>query len=349
MEAGATNASPSAFGWQFQVESGIYLMLLSLSKNQCLNIEGYEQDVEILRKNGSYLIAQAKSSKDYFEPFEQADKDGYSHKVKSHLRKGVKGLLASHEALSKKRAKVEEIIYISNFHKPFGHKGSRCWNECERRKYDELEPYEQQALKNVLEGVDCAVIDKLWVHSLPFEGCCDFETAHKWVLHYVRKLLRELGLSEVHAERYLEKIHTLCSYSTTDVKFKCHVEDFVWSAVAYGLEFDDSVFPKCFPAFDEIKTVEYIKEKYNSIIQSTTSRFSICNAVMSLFEGKEYNCESQKERVRRFMDEHYGMLDDIIPPNMEEEESVALKKYIMYQIITSRYILNKANSKFLRK
>ena len=191
-----------------------------LVKNQCLNIEGYEQDVEIKRKNGSYLIAQAKSSKNYYEPLEQADKDGYSNKVKSHLRKGVKGLLASHEALAKKREKVEEIIYISNFHKPFGHKGSRCWNGCERRKYDELEPYEQQALQNVLEGVDHAVIDKLWVHTLPFESGRDFETAHKWVLRYVRKLLHELGLSEIHAERYLEKIHTLCSYSTTDVKYE---------------------------------------------------------------------------------------------------------------------------------
>lgn len=55
------NASPSAYGWAFQVGAGIKLMLENVKEFTALKMEGKNDDIEITMPNGK-IYAQAKST-----------------------------------------------------------------------------------------------------------------------------------------------------------------------------------------------------------------------------------------------------------------------------------------------
>ena len=55
------NASASAFGWQFQINIAIYLMIKYFGKFKEMKIEGEKEDNEISLNNSRKIYAQAKS------------------------------------------------------------------------------------------------------------------------------------------------------------------------------------------------------------------------------------------------------------------------------------------------
>lgn len=57
----SSNATASAFGWEFQSNAAIMLMLKNIEKASRVKVEGESEDVEITFSNGKMLMAQAKS------------------------------------------------------------------------------------------------------------------------------------------------------------------------------------------------------------------------------------------------------------------------------------------------
>lgn len=59
------DASASSFGWDFQVNAGIFLFLKYISNAEDIKIESKCQDVEITLTDQRKVFAQAKSAQDY--------------------------------------------------------------------------------------------------------------------------------------------------------------------------------------------------------------------------------------------------------------------------------------------
>ena len=57
----STNASSSAFGWDFQSNAAIMLMLKNIDKATKVKVEGQTEDIEITFTNGKMLMSQVKS------------------------------------------------------------------------------------------------------------------------------------------------------------------------------------------------------------------------------------------------------------------------------------------------
>ena len=57
----SSNATASAFGWEFQSNAAIMLMLKNIESASKVKVEGETEDVEITFTNGRMLMAQAKS------------------------------------------------------------------------------------------------------------------------------------------------------------------------------------------------------------------------------------------------------------------------------------------------
>lgn len=55
------NASASAFGWDFQVNAAILLMLENIEKAEHIRVEGANEDIEITLNDKSKIYAQAKA------------------------------------------------------------------------------------------------------------------------------------------------------------------------------------------------------------------------------------------------------------------------------------------------
>lgn len=55
------NASPSAFGWDFQANAAILLMIENIKNADKVRVEGKNEDIEITLKDKSKIYSQAKS------------------------------------------------------------------------------------------------------------------------------------------------------------------------------------------------------------------------------------------------------------------------------------------------
>ena len=54
------NATPSAFGWDFQVNAAIIIMLDNIKEMTAIRLEG-DEDIEVNLDDGTSILAQAKS------------------------------------------------------------------------------------------------------------------------------------------------------------------------------------------------------------------------------------------------------------------------------------------------
>ena len=100
----SSNATASAFGWEFQSNAAIMLMLKNIEKASKVKVEGENEDVEITFSNGKMLMAQAKS---VMSP------DDVSFVI-SKLEAALKTLNKASEI-----ANVEQLIYVTNSPNPF--------------------------------------------------------------------------------------------------------------------------------------------------------------------------------------------------------------------------------------
>ena len=57
---GDRNASPSAFGWDFQVNAAILLMLENIREADKVRVEGADEDIEITLKDKTKIYFQVK-------------------------------------------------------------------------------------------------------------------------------------------------------------------------------------------------------------------------------------------------------------------------------------------------
>ena len=93
------NASPSAYGWAFQVGAGIKLMLENIEEFIALKIEGKDDDIELTFPDGK-IYAQAKSV------VEMGDQSSATAKLKNALE------TLSDDAVKDKKSL--KLIYITN-------------------------------------------------------------------------------------------------------------------------------------------------------------------------------------------------------------------------------------------
>ena len=103
----SSNASASAFGWDFQSNAAIMLMLKYIERAEKVKVEGKTQDIEITFSDGMILMSQAKSIMRV---------DDYQNVIRN-LKDGLKTL---NEAA--KLSGVEQLVYITNSPNPFNDK-----------------------------------------------------------------------------------------------------------------------------------------------------------------------------------------------------------------------------------
>lgn len=93
----SNDASASSFGWNFQSNAGIFLFLKYIKESKSIKIESKLQDIEIELNDGSRVLAQAKSSRDY--------------SIAKDKKEKFKDAIIS---LAKYQKEMNQMIYISN-------------------------------------------------------------------------------------------------------------------------------------------------------------------------------------------------------------------------------------------
>ena len=322
------SAIPVMFGFLFQANAAIVLMLENIKELKSIRLECNE-DIDIEFVDGSYLLAQAKS-------VVKASTD-FSH-VKANVNKALDSLSDGVQKVN-----VKEIVYITNSSNPFNDDVSRnmCYGPSVV-KYSELPLSTKELIDIYLSQLDHPLdVNLLNIRVIPFEGDDDRQR-YKIVLDAISDFLGDLGLGGCGYRKQLHEVWEGMlnrSGSKSNKEIKLGKKDIIWPVIVcvtgqgnldrdvlYCTGLDDSEF-------------EEINNRYREIIDYCSERFDLVAKVIS-----DFTTSGIKDRnaVSMFINEHWSeYTDEIEMDSIDEEIQSNLIKIIMYTILSKKYVINR--------
>ena len=175
-------ANATFFGFDFQVNAAIILMLENVKDFKTLRTEGNYEDIEIELNNGKYILAQAKS-------VEQASTD--FRNVRSKLKESLISLSEGNQKVN-----AEQLILITNSPNPLNEEQSRnLFLGTAHRSFNSLPQSSQELINKYLKEISQPLdVNKFMIQVLPFETDNERER-YKIVKQYVDEFIAELEIN----------------------------------------------------------------------------------------------------------------------------------------------------------
>lgn len=292
---GSSNASASNFGWDFQVNAGIVLMLRHIEDAQSIKIEGVKEDIEVTLSNNKKIYAQAKSS---FNPENPSN-------VLEKLRRALETLnKAAHEE------DAGALVYVVNFANVFndirtilafsgGYSDKNFRDlpdEC-KSKFDVL--YQKIGADFYKEDLSIIV--------LGFSG--DPPDRYRNVKSQVNEFLDSIGLGDCgYGQRALAiwqgmfKDNASSHFKTVGVTKK----QMIWPLIVWGCKVncEDALLLDCDDA-----EIDEIKARYESVINDATERFDFVAKVMGEYSSFDGGTAKGRERQKKFVHQKWSLFE----------------------------------------
>ncbi len=319
-------ASSTLFGFEFQTNAAIVLMLDNIKDMINIRLEGYE-DVEIGLNDGSSILAQAKSVVNGSTDFSN---------VLSNLKKAMKSLSDAYS----KCPSTKQLIYISNSANPLStsYEKQIFSGVSSRRSYDSLPEKSKKRIDTILSSIKGPFDkSKLLIQTFYFETD-DEKERNKYVVDYVIKdFITTIGINSV-TPAELHKIwyyDIFISGTKRDSLLKLTKNDVIWPVIVLAtnnMNFDDE-------NLDDSETEE-ITRLYKKIINICTERYEFLTKVLYAYNG--FDEGTPKERVELFINSHYKdylyLLNDI---TMNDDIKESLIRIILRNVLKKRLQINK--------
>ena len=129
------------FGFDFQINSAIVLMIESIKDLKAIRLEGNEEDIKLTLNDDSLVLAQAKAVREASWDFRN---------VRANINKALTTL-----SEQSKKKEVKQFIFITNSPNPFNDDGSRSvFYGHAHRKYSSLPPSAKKILQDYLSKIE---------------------------------------------------------------------------------------------------------------------------------------------------------------------------------------------------
>lgn len=176
------NASSVVFGFDFQVNAAIVLMLENIKNLQTLRLEGNNEDIELELINGDYILAQAKSVVNSSSDFRN---------VRNNLNKALHSL-----SDGAKKIKAEQLILITNSPNPLNDDESRpLFSEEAHREFSSLPESSQRIIRDFVDKIEQPLdLNKFMIQILPFETDNEIER-YKKVRNHVDEFVYDIKIN----------------------------------------------------------------------------------------------------------------------------------------------------------
>jgi hypothetical protein len=318
-------ATNTLFGFDFQVNAAIVIMLENIVDVDAIRMEGKE-DIEILLNDGRYILAQAKSVVRGSHDFTN---------VTTNLTKAMESLAEASRGLI-----IKELIYITNSANPFNIKSEKHIFEGRptHRSYNDLLPQSQKKIDGVISNLTVP-IDKsrLLIQTLPFETD-DKRERYKYVWSVIEELLNKIGNVSISKE-YLHK--TWCndifhSGTIDNQKIKLTKTDIIWPIIVMSTNQEN------YDNYDlDEAEVEEVAHLYSNIINTYTERYEFLTKVLHAFNDFIKDKEI-KDRIRIFVSEKYvDFLYIMDETNIDDHLKEIIIKIILTNILTKRFLIKR--------
>jgi len=318
------------FGFDFQVNAAIVLMLENIRDLSTLRLEGNYEDIEVVLNNNQYILAQAKAIVNSSSDF-------------SHVRQNLqKALLSLSEGCQK--VEVKQLILVTNSPNPLNDEATKgiFLGVPAHRKYSTLPPSSQELINKYIGEIDQPLdLDKFFIQTLPFETDEDVER-YKFVMQEINDFVGALGINiPGFGKRLLEVWHwdIFKNGCKKDASIQLTKKNIIWPIMVIATDVErcnDDFLNQFDPAlYDEIV------RRYKIIIDTCCERVEFFTKVLYDYKG----FQSNKKGANRFVDfientwKNYEYEFDADAIDSETQED--LIKVILYNIIYRRIAIDK--------
>lgn len=316
-----SNASASAFGWEFQSNAAIILMLDNIKEAEAVRVEGSTEDIEVYLSNGKVIYSQAKSA------INSDDNSNAIAKLKASLR-----TLNGASRLSN----VHKLVHITNLVDPFNDITSVPYFVGKTQlSFSDLPIVCKTIIHELIEQNQYSNIEEqnLEIHVLPFHG--DGENRYKFIKTAVYEFLDLVGLPNNGLGPKILLIWQnlfFANASQQDLNIRITKKDLVWPVVVTICENDqDADFLN---EYDDGE-IDEIKSKYSLVINSSSECFEFTTKV--IYDYSNFTCPMQKEKINSFINTNWNnYIDDFIIDGVDSITREAVIKLIIHKILMKR-------------
>ena len=319
------NASASAFGWDFQVNAVILLMLENIKEAKCVRVEGADEDIEITFQDEKKLYAQAKAVE---KP------DDTSHVID----KLAKALETLSEAAKNGDGKI--FTYITNSSNPFNSQRTLSYFMGRTHLYyDELPDIAKEKIKKIIKSKNYLGLDvnKIDVRVIPFYGR-DLKNRYKEIQSCINEFFNYINIDAHGIDLEIMKIWQLDLFQNAtqaDTTISVTKGKMIWPLIV--LVVDKTAANEYKKDFDDEEIGE-IECKYKMIINQKTMSCDLITRVLSDFRNAK---KQQKQFVADCWREYLDLLDTI---KVDDSIKESLIKIVIYRILTQRNCLRHIKS-----
>ncbi|MDR2409623.1 MAG: hypothetical protein LBE13_16145 [Bacteroidales bacterium] len=328
----SSSVPASAFGWDFQVNAAIVLMLKNIKEAKAVKVEGPTDDIEIYLKNGNVIFSQAKSV---------FDRDNYKPVIKN-LERSLDRLY--NDSL---QSNAGQLIYITNSPNPFNNQKTMYafTSGFNPYHYSSLPRVCKNKIDEILEKRKLSIdINKLSVYVLQFSQ--DLNNRYKVIKEITNELINSfnLGITDIGndvLEIWQNDFFHNASAPKPDITIT--KSEMLWPLAVILCEFnrDDNIFRNLDSAI-----IEEIEHKYKKIVNTKTEQFSFFIKVISSFDEHDINNADTKDRIKSFISKFWiDYADDFHFLESEINIKEHIIKFTLSNILRKRFYIGKIKEK----
>lgn len=314
-------ATSVLFGFDFQANAAIVLMLENIKDMTSLRLEGSE-DIEINLNDGSSVLAQAKSVVNSSTDF-------------SHVIENLKKSIVSLSEAEHKTGAVRELIYITNTRNPFNEKQlNTIFYGASQRNYSSLPTPLKDKINKIISKIENPLdVSKFKIQILPFETDNDKER-YKCIMDVIGDFIPKLGNISI-AKDILHKIwinDIFRSGTKRASEIRLTKKDIVWPVIVLITQngyFDEDEF--------DDSEVDELSRSYEAIINTCSEKYEFVTKVLCAYNGFHKEAK-HSERKQTFIETESNKFTYLF-----EGENVFLSNALQEKLlqIIVRNILNK--------
>lgn len=325
-----SNASPEVFGFDFQVNATIFLLLDNIKEVKKVRMEGSSEDIELTMNDGNQIMAQAKAVVKGSSDFSN---------VRRNLKKAI-GTLSEADKES-----VEQLILITNSKNPLKEDTSKSffYGPPISVGYNDLSDEAKKIIDKIVEQLEVPFNkDKFQIYYFMFETD-NLKTRYKVIEEKTRDFINQLNLGQVLSVTELMQVwqnDLFHNGAQTDTTIKLSKKEIVWPVIVLTL--GKQLPSEYIDEYDQGFINEVISQ-YSYLINNITERYDLITKILYDYNSSNYAL-SMKERTRIFIKEKWKDYISVFSlESLDEEVQEAVTKVVLAKIIQQRYLINNIN------
>lgn len=325
-------AAPSLFGWDFQVNAAIAILIDNIENVDKVRLEGAKQDIEITLSNNEKIYAQAKS----------VEKAGDYSNVKKHLTEALNSL---NETARNEDGIIRQFIYITNSENPMGNMQtiSQFIGPYIRQPYAQLTDKAKEIVDKSLSKAQNEIAidrDKLFVSILQFQNGASLKDRYTNIKRIVDEFVETIienrnGIGGKVLDVWQKEL--LLNGSVSNTCITLDKKQFTWVIVVKALENslqDNSFYDK----FD-VSEVQQVQNYFNEFINNSVVKFEFVTSVLSDFNN--FKPVERNKKTMEFIEEKWkDYADQFALGKLDANTQEILVKTILARIIYQSSTIN---------